>query len=56
MTIYTQKWYCVVSTDYGWERIEDEFPVRMNRNDVKRAFEGRYNSLIDHVNPSPKGD
>ena len=34
------KWQCYLNTDMGWERIEDDFPSRFNRNDVTRAFEG----------------
>ena len=39
----------------GWERMEDNFPDRFTRNDVIKAFEGRFNLEVAHVNPSPVG-
>ena len=39
----------------GWERMEDNFPDRFTRNDVTKAFEGRFNLEVAHVNPSPVG-
>ena len=49
------KWSCLLNTDMGWERIEDNFPDRFTRNDLTKAFEGRFNLLVAHVNPSPVG-
>ena len=49
------KWSCLLNTDMGWERIEDNFPDRFTRNDVTKAFEGRFNLEVVHVNPSPVG-
>ena len=37
----------------GYELVEDDFPTRFNRDDVTKAFEGRYGSKAIQVNPSP---
>ena len=49
------RWHCLVNSEMGYERVEDDFPDRFNRNDVTRAFKGRYGSEILHVNPSSVG-
>ena len=49
------RWQCYLNTDMGWERIEEDFPAKFNRNDVTRAFECRFNGEITQENPSPVG-
>ena len=46
---------CYVNSRMGWELVTDNFPNRFNRDDVTRAFEGRFNGEITQVNPSPVG-
>ncbi len=36
----------------GYELVEDDFPTRFNRDDVTKAFEGRYGTKAIQVNPS----
>ena len=49
------KWQCYVNSRMGWELVTDNFPNRFNREDVTRAFKGRFNGEITQVNPSPVG-
>ena len=49
------RWQCYLNTDMGWERIEDDFPAKFNRNDVTRAFEGRFGLEVSQVNPTSVG-
>ena len=49
------KWQCYVNSKMGWELVTDNFPNRFNREDVTRAFKGRFNAEITQVNPSPIG-
>ena len=49
------KWQCYVNSNFGYQLVEDNFPDRFNRNDVTRAFKGRFNAEITQVNPSPIG-
>ncbi len=49
------KWQCYLNTNMGWERIEEDFPARFNRNDVTRAFEGRFGHEVSQVNPTSVG-
>ena len=37
----------------GYELVKDDFPIRFNREQVTKAFEGRYGSKAIQVNPSP---
>ena len=45
------KWQCYLETEMGYQLVSDNFPSRFNRNDVTRAFEGRYNTKVLQVNP-----
>ena len=36
------KWQCYLDTNMGWQLVTETFPNQFNRNDVIRAFEGRY--------------
>ena len=49
------KWQCYVNSNFGYQLVEDNFTDRFNRNDVTRAFKGRFNAEITQVNPSPTG-
>ena len=49
------KWQCYVNSNFGYQLVEDNFPDRFNRNDVTKAFKGRFNLEVAHVNPSPRG-
>ena len=49
------KWQCYLDTNMGWELVNEDFPNRMNRDDVTRAFEGRFGTKVINVNPSPTG-
>ena len=44
-------WQCYVVTSMGYELVQDDFPMRFNRNDVAKAFEGRYGMEVIQVNP-----
>ena len=46
------KWQCLLVTDMGYQLVQDDFPVKFNRDDVTRAFEGRYGTKAIQVNPS----
>ena len=46
------KWQCLLVTDMGYQLVHDEFPIRFTRDDVTRAFEGRYGTKAIQVNPS----
>ena len=37
----------------GYELVKDDFPVRFIRDDVSKAFEGRFGCKVIQVNPSP---
>ena len=45
------KWQCYIETEMGYQLVSASFPSRFNRNDVTRAFEGRYNTKVLQVNP-----
>ena len=45
------KWQCYIETEMGYQLVSEDFPSRFNRNDVTRAFEGRYNTKVLQVNP-----
>ena len=45
------KWQCYIETEMGYQLVSESFPSRFNRNDVTRAFEGRYNTKVLQVNP-----
>ena len=45
------KWQCYIETEMGYQLVCESFPSRFNRNDVTRAFEGRYNTKVLQVNP-----
>ena len=45
------KWQCYIETEMGYQLVNDDFPSRFNRNDVTRAFIGRYNTKVLQVNP-----
>ena len=47
------RWQCYLETTMGYELVEDDFPTRFNREQVTKAFEGRYGSKAIQVNPSP---
>ncbi len=47
------KWQCYVNSNFGYQLVEDNFPDRFKRDDVTRAFEGRFSAEITQVNPSP---
>ena len=47
------KWRCYLETTMGYQLVEDDFPTRFNRDDVTKAFEGRYGCKVIQVNPSP---
>ena len=47
------KWQCYLDTNMGWQLVTDNFPIQFNRNDVIRAFEGRYGRKVVQVNPAP---
>ena len=49
------KWQCYLDTNMGWELVNEDFPNRMNRDDVTRAFECRFGTKVINVNPSPTG-
>ena len=49
------RWQGYLVTNMGYELVQDNFPDRFNRNDVTRAFKGRFNAEITQVNPSPRG-
>ena len=46
-----QRWQALLDLKMGWERIEEDFPIKFNRDDVTRALQGRYNCPVLHVNP-----
>jgi len=45
------KWQCYVVTSMGYELVQDDFPMRFDRNAVTKAFEGRYGMKVIQVNP-----
>ena len=45
------RWQCYIETEMGYQLVSEDFPSRFNRNDVTRAFEGRYNTKVLQVNP-----
>lgn len=45
------KWQCYIETEMGYQLVSESFPSRFNRNDVTRAFEGRYGTKVLQVNP-----
>ena len=47
------KWQCYLNTNMGWQLVTETFPNRFNRNDVIKAFEGRYGYKAVQVNPAP---
>ena len=49
------KWQCYVNSKMGWELVTDNFPNRFNRDDVTRAFEGRFGLEVSQVNPTSVG-
>ena len=49
------KWQCLLVTDMGYQLVQDDFPVKFNRDDVTRSFERRYGCKVLHVYPSPIG-
>ena len=49
------KWQCYVNSNFGYQLVEDNFPDRFNRNDVTRAFEGRFGLEVSQVNPTSVG-
>lgn len=49
------KWECLLDTTMGYEKVKEDFPIRFNREQVTKAFEGRYGCKVLHVNPSPVG-
>ena len=49
------KWQCYLDTNMGWELVNEDFPNRMNRDDVTRAFEGRFGLEVSQVNPTSVG-
>ena len=46
------KWQCYLETEMGLEFVTDQFPNRMNVNDVTRAFQGRYGCSVQNVCPA----
>ena len=44
-------WQCYVETKMGYQLVSDDFPSKFNREDVTRAFIGRYNTKVLQVNP-----
>ena len=46
-----RRWQALLDLKLGWERIEEDFPLKFNREDVTRALQGRYNCPVLHVNP-----
>ena len=49
------KWQGYFNSRMGWKLVKEDFPDSFNRNDVTRAFKGRFNAEITQVNPSPTG-
>ena len=47
------RWQCYLETSMGYELVKDEFPSRFDREQVTKAFEGRYGCKVIQVNPSP---
>ena len=45
------RWQCYVVTTMGYELVQDDFPMRFDRNAVTKAFEGRYGMKVIQVNP-----
>ena len=51
---YKQQWQGYLDTKFGLELVQDEFPIRMNRDDVIQAFQGRYGVKILNVTLSTR--
>ena len=47
------KWQGYLNTNMGWQLVTDNFHIQFNRDDVIRAFEGRYGCKVVQVNPAP---
>ena len=45
------KWQCYVVISMGYELVQDDFPMRFDRDAVTKAFEGRYGMKVIQVNP-----